>query len=280
MQRGRSRYNQLQSAGLTRCSSTSCGAPGLAAAPKTWPATATCTPLALVQTLLIFEQVADDVDAHIGQARVRRHHDARPVLTRHRHQRRAPALAVPDGPLAATAAGEDGALLAPPLRHRLQQDRRHVRRRARHQDDGRRAAERRRRLRGQIQLFRDLATGNFRDLLIEVAKDPAMLVWLDGRTNVRTRPQENFARELMELFTTGIGHYTEDDVYAAARVFTGWNLELAGDRADQVNSYYRFVYNAGQHDTNAKEFTFEIYPEGAGPFRRDRRARGCRTASI
>jgi uncharacterized protein (DUF1800 family) len=116
--------------------------------------------------------------------------------------------------------------------------------------------------RGQIQLFRDLATGTFRNLVIEVAKDPAMLVWLDGRTNVRTRPQENFARELMELFTTGIGHYTEADVYAAARVFTGWNLELVGNRADQVNSYYRFVYNASQHDTNAKEFTFEIYPDG------------------
>lgn len=116
--------------------------------------------------------------------------------------------------------------------------------------------------RGQAQLFRDLATGNFRDLLVEVAKDPAMLVWLDGRTNVRNRPQENFARELMELFTTGIGHYTESDVYAAARVFTGWNLELAGDRNDQVTSYYRFVYNANQHDTAAKEFTFEIYPGG------------------
>src|SRR6185436_14819852 len=95
---------------------------------------------------------------------------------------------------------------------------------------------------------------------IEVARDPAMLVWLDGRTNVRTRPQENFGRELMELFTTGIGHYTEADVYAAARVFTGWNLELVGDRSDPINGYYRFIYNAGQHDTNAKEFTFDIYP--------------------
>ena len=89
-----------------------------------------------------------------------------------------------------------------------------------------------------------------------------MLVWLDGRTNVRARPQENFGRELMELFTTGIGHYTEADVYAAARVFTGWNLELAGDRGNEVTSYYRFVYNQAQHDPTAKEFTFEIYPGG------------------
>ena len=54
---------------------------------------------------------------------------------------------------------------------------------------------------GQIELFRRFALGNFRNLLIEVARDPAMLVWLDGRQNVRNRPQENFAREIMELFT-------------------------------------------------------------------------------
>ena len=80
------------------------------------------------------------------------------------------------------------------------------------------------RAKGQIELFREHALGNFRDLLVEVAQDPAMLVWLDGRTNVRARPQENFARELMELFTLGVGHFDETDVYAGARVFTGWNL--------------------------------------------------------
>jgi uncharacterized protein (DUF1800 family) len=115
---------------------------------------------------------------------------------------------------------------------------------------------------GQIHLFREMATGNFRDLLVAVAKDPAMLVWLDGRTNTRTRPQENFGRELMELFTTGIGHYTEQDVYAAARVFTGWNLTILGNRDDQVNSYYQYLYQPNQHDTAAKEFTFPIYPDG------------------
>lgn len=94
--------------------------------------------------------------------------------------------------------------------------------------------------RGQIQLFRDMALANFDDLLIEVAKDPAMLVWLDGRLNVRARPQENFGRELMELFTTGVGHYVEDDVYAAARVFTGWNIRLAGDRTTATTSYYEY----------------------------------------
>ena len=114
---------------------------------------------------------------------------------------------------------------------------------------------------GQIELFRRHALGNFRTLLIEVARDPAMLVWLDGRQNVRTRPQENFAREIMELFTWGVGNYTEEDVYAAARVFTGWNLRAPGDRADP-NLYYEFVYNAGQHDTGAKTFTFPVYADG------------------
>jgi uncharacterized protein (DUF1800 family) len=114
---------------------------------------------------------------------------------------------------------------------------------------------------GQIELFRQFALGNFRNLLIEVAKDPAMLVWLDGRTNTRARPQENFGREIMELFTFGVGNYTEQDVYAAARVFTGWNLRsvaAAGGNNDPA-SYYEFVFNANQHDTAAKTFTFGIY---------------------
>ena len=117
--------------------------------------------------------------------------------------------------------------------------------------------------RGQVQLFRDTALGRFDELLVEVAKDPAMLVWLDGRLNVRAQPQENFARELMELFTTGVGHYTEEDVYAAARVFTGWNLRLAGDRAGAATSYYEYVYNAGQHDPTAKTFTFAVMSDGS-----------------
>ena len=79
-------------------------------------------------------------------------------------------------------------------------------------------------VKGQIELFRQYAVGNFRDLLLAVAKDTAMLVWLDGRTNVKGKPQENFARELMELFTMGVDTFAETDVYAGARVFTGWNL--------------------------------------------------------
>jgi uncharacterized protein (DUF1800 family) len=115
-------------------------------------------------------------------------------------------------------------------------------------------------LRGQIELFRQYALGNFRDLLVEVAKDPAMLYWLDGRLNRRGTPQENFGRELMELFTFGIEHYVETDVYAAARVFTGWNLLTTRAASGAVN--YTFNYNAGFHDTGPKEFSFPIYKDG------------------
>lgn len=117
-------------------------------------------------------------------------------------------------------------------------------------------------VRGQIEMFRQLGMGRFRDLLVEVAKDPAMIVWLDGRTNFKRQPQENFGRELMELFTFGIGHYTESDVYAAARVFTGWNLTQLGTR-DTPTFRYAFNYNAAQHDTEAKTFTFAVYANGS-----------------
>ena len=84
-----------------------------------------------------------------------------------------------------------------------------------------------------------------------------MLVWLDGRTNTKAMPQENFAREIMELFTVGVGHYTESDVYAGARVFTGWNLQRPGT-ATEGTQHYDFIYNANQHETTAKTFSFPI----------------------
>jgi uncharacterized protein (DUF1800 family) len=114
---------------------------------------------------------------------------------------------------------------------------------------------------GHIELLRRRGLGNFRDLLVAAAKDAAMLVWLDGRTNVKGKPQENFARELMELFTMGVGFYTEPDVYAGARVFTGWNLQRIGAASDPAG-HYEFVYNASQHETTAKTFSFPIYTDG------------------
>ena len=117
-------------------------------------------------------------------------------------------------------------------------------------------------VRGQIEMLRDNSLGNFRDILVNIAKDTAMLFWLDGYNNTRTRPQENFGREIMELFTMGVGHYTEPDVYAAARVFTGWNVTRPGAAADG-SQHYSFLYNANQHDTAEKTFSFPIYPDGS-----------------
>jgi hypothetical protein len=76
----------------------------------------------------------------------------------------------------------------------------------------------------QNELFRDKGTGSFRDLMIGVAQDPAMLAFLDAGVNVKGAPNENFAREIMELFTMGVGNYTETDIREAARAFTGWNF--------------------------------------------------------
>src|SRR5262249_24336541 len=112
-------------------------------------------------------------------------------------------------------------------------------------------------VRGQLELFRQYALGNFRDLLLAIARDPAMLVWLDGRLNTKTKPQENLGRGLMELFPVGVTHYTEEDVYAAARVFTGWNLRLVGASGDPAR-HYEYVFNATQHETTDKTFSFQI----------------------
>jgi uncharacterized protein (DUF1800 family) len=94
----------------------------------------------------------------------------------------------------------------------------------------------------QIETIRRLADGSFRDLVLAVARDPAMLVYLDGESNTKEHPNENFARELMELFTCGIGHYTEKDVQEAARAFSGWHRNAA-----------EFVFNADDHDTGRKK---------------------------
>ncbi len=77
----------------------------------------------------------------------------------------------------------------------------------------------------QLNLFQDRGLGDFRSLLIGVAQDPAMLNFLDAGVNTKASPNENFAREIMELFTMGVGHYGEADVREAARAFTGWNYE-------------------------------------------------------
>ena len=115
-------------------------------------------------------------------------------------------------------------------------------------------------VRGQLELFRQAGLGPFHDLLLLVSQDPAMVAWLDGDTNVKEKPQENYARELMELFTMGVEFYTESDVHEGARVFTGWNLRPRG--RDRDDRYAEFFYNPRQHDTESKSFSFAIYPDG------------------
>lgn len=88
-----------------------------------------------------------------------------------------------------------------------------------------------------VELLRQHATGNFRTLLGEVVRDPAMIRWLDTDTNIKGRPNENFARELMELFTLGIGNYTERDIQEATRAFTGWSLRNALPDSGRVSQY-------------------------------------------
>lgn len=80
-------------------------------------------------------------------------------------------------------------------------------------------------MRGQNQTLREKGAGKFVDLLIAVSRDPAMLIYLDGKDSVKARPNENWAREVMELFTVGIGNYSEDDIREAARACTGWTLD-------------------------------------------------------
>ncbi len=100
----------------------------------------------------------------------------------------------------------------------------------------------------QNDLFRGNALGSFSDLLIGVTQDPAMLIWLNGNQNVKSHPNENYGREMMELFTLGAdrGAYTETDVRENARALTGWtggvNKGIIGN----------FVFNPNLHDTGSK----------------------------
>lgn len=96
---------------------------------------------------------------------------------------------------------------------------------------------------GQNQLLRTYALGDFSALVRSLVSDAAMLVWLDGDSNVAQHPNENFAREFFELFTIGIGNYTETDIKEAARAFTGWSYTL---RTQKV----QFI--ARRHDTKSK----------------------------
>src|SRR5262249_30406329 len=110
-------------------------------------------------------------------------------------------------------------------------------------------------MRRQNQTFRELARAPFGKLLGAALRDPALLFWLDAQTNRKGHPNENLARELMELFTLGIGHYTETDVKEAARALTGW--AVATKTADQPFVVRglgdgKFQEDLAQHDEGEK----------------------------
>jgi uncharacterized protein (DUF1800 family) len=103
---------------------------------------------------------------------------------------------------------------------------------------------------GQNQLFRTAGSGDFAALTQSVAVDPAMLIWLDASSDLASNPNENFARELMERFTMGVGTYTEADVRAAAYCFTGWQLNLRTGQfsisaLDHSNAAQTFLGHSG-----------------------------------
>ncbi len=106
----------------------------------------------------------------------------------------------------------------------------------------------------QIEMFRQHGMGNYKELLMGVAKDPSMIFWLDNNQNHKLAPNENWGRELLELFSMGQGNYTEDDVKMAARAFTGWTILPKIPRTPYQRHHWKFIYKAEDHDDGEKTF--------------------------
>ncbi len=106
----------------------------------------------------------------------------------------------------------------------------------------------------QINTFRRVGMTNMRDILVELAKDPAMIFWLDNNENRNGEPNENWGRELLELFSMGVGNYTERDIKDASRAFTGWTFSQPIPL--YPHGYYpaNFIYDADDHDHGEKTF--------------------------
>ena len=115
----------------------------------------------------------------------------------------------------------------------------------------------------QTRMFRTFGMGSFKDLLLQLSKDPAMIIWLDNQDNHNGAINENFGRELLELFTMGVGNYTERDIKECARAFTGWtiaNREYMELRSQRDSDWpygriaWHFKYHPEDHDDGEKEF--------------------------
>ena len=106
----------------------------------------------------------------------------------------------------------------------------------------------------QIDLFRRAGMGNYRDLLLELAQNPAMIFWLDNCDNHAAAVNENWGRELLELFSMGVGNYTEDDVRECSRAFTGWTIAASIPRNAHGRYDWEFEYQPEDHDDGEKTF--------------------------
>ena len=168
---------------------------------------------------------------------------ALPLLSGHegsaRDRHHSGLLAVPDDQHEAPARGEDGAVLALPLRHRLQQ------------------VEPRPEVEIQVDMFRRHCLGDFKTILLELSRDPSMIHWLDNQENTNEVHNENYGRELLELFSLGIGNYTEDDVKDCARAFTGWGLRNLVNTGPFGRNVWEFKFHPEQHDYGQKTFLGE-----------------------
>ena len=118
----------------------------------------------------------------------------------------------------------------------------------------------------QIEMFRQYGLGSFRDLLVQLSKDPAMILWLDNQDNHKDAINENYGREILELFAMGVGNYSEDDVKECARAFTGWTIEnmpymSTKMRNNTLRPYgyiaWQFKYDESDHDDGEKTFLGE-----------------------
>ena len=107
----------------------------------------------------------------------------------------------------------------------------------------------------QIRLFKTAGLGDFAALLRAVTIDPAMLIYLDGGDSTAAAPNENYGREVMELFTLGVGNYSEDEVAIAARAWTGYNYDRVG---------LQYEYRADRHDSTPGTF-FGVTDAWTGP---------------
>ena len=110
---------------------------------------------------------------------------------------------------------------------------------------------------GQVEMFQRVGMSDLRTILVQLSKDPAMIFWLDNNENVKGEPNENYGRELLELFSMGVGNYTEYDIKMCARAFTGWTFSQPIPLYPHGYHASSFVYKEEEHDDGEKSFLGE-----------------------